>query len=59
MTKATARECPVPKTLLRPRQMPIKLVATSGCNKSRRRSRALQSHPAQKTVHFVFMNNAG
>jgi hypothetical protein len=39
--------------------MPINLVATSGCNKSRRRRRVRQSRAAQKAVHYVFMNNAG
>jgi hypothetical protein len=59
MTNATARESPVPKTLLCRHQMPINLVATSGCNKSRRRRRVRQSRAAQKAVHYVFMNNAG
>jgi hypothetical protein len=59
MTKAIARESPVPKTLLRRPQMPINLVATSACNKSRRLRRVRQSRTAQKAVHYVFMNNAG
>jgi hypothetical protein len=54
MTKATAPESPVPETLLRLRQMPINLVPTNGCNKSRRRRRVRQSRADQKAVHYVF-----
>jgi len=59
MTKATPRESLVPKTPLRRRQLPINLVATNVCNKSRRRRRIRQSRAAQKAVHHVFMNDAG
>src|SRR5664280_960661 len=54
--EATAWESPVPKPLLRRRQMPIMLVATSGCNKSLRRRRFRQSRAAQNAVRYAFMN---